>query len=366
MDNTRIAKENLRKVREFLAERGLGALVVSRQHNLFWLTGGGDCHVGLATQDAAARLVVTADEAYIITKNIELPRLLAEEVDPNLFQVRAFDWYEGDFDPIIKELVGDLPLGSDMPGAETVFLESELGLLRSLYSEGEQERLLIAGQRLGEALGQVCREVVPGETEFAVAGRLTSALLARELTPTVLLVGADERIAKFRHPIPTQKVVTKYAMVACVARYKGIQVAGSRLVHFGPLDADLLRKHQAVVTVDATLIGQSVPGRKLNEILAAGIAAYREAGFAEEWKLHHQGGIIGYWTREMIATPQTQLTLRENQALAWNPSITGTKSEDTILVTKDGPQVVTSTPDWPMLEVHTVDGIFYRPDILVR
>jgi hypothetical protein len=46
--------------------------------------------------------------------------------------------------------------------------------------------------------------------------------------------------------------------------------------------------------------------------------------------------------------------------VGWNPSITGTKSEDTILTRAAGraPEILTAMTDWPMLG--------QRPDILVR
>jgi antitoxin VapB len=49
---------------------------------------------------------------------------------------------------------------------------------------------------------------------------------------------------------------------------------------------------------------------------------------------------------------------------AWNPSITGTKSEDTILVGPHGNEVLTGIEGWPALSV-TVDGqTVARPAIL--
>jgi hypothetical protein len=49
---------------------------------------------------------------------------------------------------------------------------------------------------------------------------------------------------------------------------------------------------------------------------------------------------------------------------AWNPSITGTKSEDTILVGPGSNEVLTSIPDWPMLIVEAKGQNIPRPAIL--
>ena len=55
-----------------------------------------------------------------------------------------------------------------------------------------------------------------------------------------------------------------------------------------------------------------------------------------------------------------------HQAFAWNPSITGTKSEDTIIATPEGPEIISLSPDFPTIEV-TIEGKkFRRSEILVR
>ena len=54
-----------------------------------------------------------------------------------------------------------------------------------------------------------------------------------------------------------------------------------------------------------------------------------------------------------------------NQAFAWNPSITQTKSEDTFIVLENGIEVITESPNFPQIST-VIDGIEYlTPDILV-
>jgi len=59
--------------------------------------------------------------------------------------------------------------------------------------------------------------------------------------------------------------------------------------------------------------------------------------------------------------------VQENQGFAWNPSITGTKSEDTMLATTNGPLHFSKPIIFPQLEIKIGgDYIFIRPDILER
>jgi Xaa-Pro dipeptidase len=44
-------------------------------------------------------------------------------------------------------------------------------------------------------------------------------------------------------------------------------------------------------------------------------------------------------------TPQTPQEIQAGQAFAWNPSVTGTKTEETFILTESGPEVITPAPD---------------------
>ena len=43
--------------------------------------------------------------------------------------------------------------------------------------------------------------------------------------------------------------------------------------------------------------------------------------------------------------------MQARQAFAWNPTVTGTKVEDTALVVGDSIEIITSTPGWPTIEL---------------
>jgi len=76
------------------------------------------------------------------------------------------------------------------------------------------------------------------------------------------------------------------------------------------------------------------PGRHNGGRFKKAAKAYKEAGYPDEWKLHHQGGLCGFETREVAATPETLDVVAAGQVYAWNPSITGTKSKTPFSSTK--------------------------------
>jgi len=90
----------------------------------------------------------------------------------------------------------------------------------------------------------------------------------------------------------------------------------------------------------------------------------RDTGFADEWKLHHQGGPCGYGPRDFVAVPGHPAQVLCDQAFAWNPSITGTKSEDTILVGPDRNEILSATGNWPTTHYEAGGQTWLRCDIL--
>jgi len=52
------------------------------------------------------------------------------------------------------------------------------------------------------------------------------------------------------------------------------------------------------------------------------------------------------------------------QVFAWNPSITGVKSEDAVLIRNDGNEVLTSILDWLTVKVSLDRQEIERPTIL--
>lgn len=357
----------LARLRARMIDEGLDACLLALQANHAWLACGADTHIVIASTDGAGQLVVTRDRVVLVADNIELGRLMDEEFHGLPLETATYPWSEGGARAreIIGELIGNTALGADVPFPGARDIGALLTDCRASLLPAEVERYARLGAEAEEAMRSVCTALQPGVTEFQIAAALGESMLERGMIPNLILVACDERISRYRHPIPTDKRLERVAMLVICARRHGLIANLTRMVCFGTPSDELRRKHLAVCNVDAELILSTVPGAGYGEIFQRGLAVYRETGFADEWRLHHQGGPTGYAGREFKATEESAHVVVDNQAVAWNPSITGTKVEDTFIAAAAGPRIVTAAREWPMLRVQRPAGALERPDILV-
>jgi antitoxin VapB len=348
-----------KQIVSFLEERDLDALLLQRVSSFAWATCGAASYVNTATTFGEATLIITSAGRFVITNNIEATRLEGEgRLAEQGWELRVGPWYEGQ--DTITELTRGLKIGADVPYPGTTDISAELARLRSVLSAEEVERFRTLARLCAEAMDGAIRAVRPGQTEYQISGLLANEADSRGAQAIVNLIATDERIFSYRHPLPTDKELERYAMLVLCGRRWGLVCSITRLVHFGPLPDELRRKSEAVAQVDAAVIAATRPGCTLGEIFEVAQGAYGETGFADEWTLHHQGGPAGYEPREYVATPGSTDLVSVRQVYAWNPSITGAKSEDSVLVGEDGNEVLTTIPDWPMLSAAPEE----RPAIL--
>jgi Xaa-Pro dipeptidase len=361
--STQEITEKERRVRQFLADRGLDALVLTTQANFAWFTCGGDSHVGIGTDLGSVSAMITPDAKYIICDNIEAPRFLDEELAGQGFEFRVNNWWDGSLaDEITKLTAG--PVGADTPVVGTSLVAGQIAPLRYSLTGPEIERYRWLGKATGECLSEAAHQISPGMTEHEIASVLGGKLMERGIIPQLVLVATDERIEKYRHPIPTDKILDRYAMLVAGAKKWGLVVSATRIVHFGPVPCELRRKHDAVMAVDAGFIVRTRPGTSVDYIFRQGVEAYARTGYPDEWRLHHQGGPTGYAGRDYRARPGIKETVQRDQAFAWNPSITGTKCEDTIIALDDRTEIISAHGDWPMKPIEVESIAVSREDIL--
>lgn len=352
----------LERMRALLAQKTLDALVLTQVSSFAWATCGAPSWVNTAVAEGVASLVITQDKRYLVTNNVEAPRMEKEELlGAQGWEFVVEPWWEPAAQ--VGKLTRGLRVGADHAYPGTVNLSGEISRLRAMLTPEEQARFCEVGRACAEAVGATMDTIRPGQTEWQIASCLASECERRGIQAIDNMVGSDERLFSYRHIIPKNKVIERYAMLVLCGRKQGLVAALTRLVHFGPMSADLRRKAKAVAQVDAAYIAYTRPGKTLGEILAAGIDAYADAGFPGEWQNHFQGGSCGYEPREVLAVPGLAEKVELGQVFAWNPSIQGTKSEDTVIVAAEGNEVITSIPGWPLVEVEYQGKTYLRPAI---
>ncbi len=328
------------------------AVLLRRVSSFAWGTGGAASYVNTATSEGAASLVITRDKQYLVTNNIEAPRLHDEEkLAESGWEFVISPWAT----PLkgLNDLLEGMTFLSDVPYGNGKDIGAEIARMRAHLTPEEGARLREAGKLCAASITAAAQAIHPGMTEFEIAALLGGEAQRRGIQPIVNLVATDER--RFRHPLPGAKKLEKYALLVLSGRWRGLVCSVSRMVHFGKIPAELARKIHAAAQVNAAFIAHSRPGSTLGTLLEIGQAAYAKAGYPGEWQHHHQGGVAGYEPREYIATPGGTDVLAAGQALAWNPTVAGAKMEDTILVGETSNENLTSTPLWPSEQVEYPD-----------
>lgn len=335
-------------LRECLGKAGAAAIRLRGIDWFAWVTAGGSSAVLQTAETGVAEVLVTQDEAVILTDEIEIARLREEEI-PAGFSFHASPWAQIELrERYVLGLAGDAIVLSDRPHNGEQPLPNALRLRRLVLGEAEQMRYRALGREAAEAMSEVLRAARPDWTEYQLAGAGAQALWRRGIHPALVLAAGERRLPLYRHPVPTHEPIGKRVMLVFCARRHGLYANLTRFVSFGAAPEE----QAALMEVEATGLSAVEPGKSLSAVYHAFDAAYKHADRADALDEHHQGGITGYLAREIVATPSTATGLEHGMAFAFNPSFAGIKIEDTFLLGPQGLENLTYDPQWPAASVH--------------
>lgn len=319
-----------------LAARGAHTVVLRSAAAITWYLDGSRVHVSLAA-DPIVAVVVTLDDAWLVATSNEADRLQAEEL-PDI-RVTTVPWH--------TPITAALPSGSGV--VEEAEVAQELRAARASLLPAERGRFRTLGREAASSLDALVADLDPSWTERRVAADLAARLTADGIDPLVLLVAGRDRLAH-RHPLPTADRLGSRAMVVACGRRDGLIVNLTRWFDEGGAPAEpFATGMERIRAVERVFLDATVPGAVLADILRTGAEAYAAQGFAtDEWTRHHQGGAAGYAGRDPRATPDATDVVQLWQAFAWNPTAPGVKVEDTVLVTPEGIEVLTTAVPPPV------------------
>ncbi len=357
--------EKMKRLMSLIEERGLGGILLNRVNNFAWITGGvGDNQIVWGSEIGFASILVLKDgRKLVIGSHSEVSRLMCEGLADLGYEAVELKWFES-AGAFFESLKGSGPLASDVerPGFVTV----DIAPLRAQLTETEIVKYRKIGQFAADAVVEVARQIRPGMWERDVEALAASALMVQGLRPTVVLVGSDDRLVRFRRALPSEtKRVEKHAMVSVCAKKWGLTVSVGRLVHFGPLDTELRSRYEAVATINARFMASLKPGTRIADLMEQAKRWYAELGYPGEWEFHHQGGRCGYSERECLLDANSEEVVIEHQAYALNPTVQGAKAEDTFIVFREHLENITETRDWPTTPVNVDGKVYNSPDVLI-
>ena len=342
-------ESKLALVREWLERRKRPGVALTTNGPVAWLTAGLTNTIDRSDALSPLWLIVTQGQAVGVTTTVERPRLEAEgglaELDIPLVEV---PWHDGGaFARAAVEIAG-------APWNELAPDEDDLMAMRLRLLPPEQERLAELGRDAAIALESAVSAWEPGERDLDVQARVADGLECVGAVPVCMIVGGDDRVERFRHPLATARPMHRLVMAVVVAMRGGLHVAATRFVCAGRLPGSAQHAFDAALDVEAAMLAAHAPGSSYGDVLQACERAYAETGHPEAWQEHYQGGPIGYRQREFEIAPSQRRSrwfaqaIEAGHAVAWNPSIAGGgKSEDTFLVEEDGLRCITDTGAWP-------------------
>lgn len=367
----------MRRVSRWLGEASehLSGLVLTGQAAVAWAAGGVAPPVDRTAVVDLVWAVFTAERACLITTNVEAERIRCE-YDPaahGFAELAQVPWYSPDgFVSAAVDLAG-VPaarLASDGHPAFGVDASDDLIALRLALSPAEIDDLADLGTDAAHAAQASLAQWRPGERDLDIQARCAGYLEECGADAPVLIVGGDDRLARYRHPIAVGAPVRNLVMAVVVARRAGLHVALTRFASAAAPAAGYLATRGRVLAIEDAVLDACVPGATYGTALEALASAYAAIGSKDGWTGHYQGGPIGFAQREFEIAPGQAGSrwysepVRAGHAVAWNPSLPGgAKAEDTYLVTASGQlRRVTSAPGWPA-EVND-GGRDARPAIL--
>ena len=343
-------------VMEALAERGLGALIVTDLANVRYLTGYVGSN-GIALVGPRGRKLVT-DSRYAVA---------AREQARGVEVVIGRRDLLGDVAAALPSVAGEGPAGVEAESLtlarharlaamlEGVVLEPTTGLvetLREVKDPGELEAMREAAAVVDRALAAVLARGIVGRSEREVAFALHAAMLEEgaERPSFDTIVAAGPRGAR-PHAVPGPEPIPAGTLVVIAL---GAAVDGScsdmtRTVATGPLPDRLAQIYTVCLRAQEAAVAAARGGMGAAELDAVARAVIADAGYADAFG-HGLGHGVGLAIHEAPGVrPESGASLRAGMAVTIEPGIYlegegGVRIEDLVVLGDEGCEVLSGAP----------------------
>jgi Xaa-Pro aminopeptidase len=256
-------------------------------------------------------------------------------------------------------------VAADRPFPNVPLVNERLRPLVRALSPYELEGYRELGLWVAHAVEATARAIRRGDTEEEVAGQLGHRLLHHGIEPAAIGVTADGRGAKYRRTGSTPAPAERFCTIQATGQRAGLFATAARTVAFEAPD-ELRAAHALAAKLAAVYRSFSVPGAKLAEATEANSIVLADTAFEFDDRLSQPGYGTGRFAAEELRRGGHDEALVAGQPVVWQPRIGPAACVDTVVVTANGPEVVTPPTEWPFKRI-TVRGVTSDvPDLLVR
>ena len=157
-----VQTEKETRIRSLLGERGLDALLLRRVSSFAWATDSASSYINTATDYGEVALLYTPNGRYLITNNIEAPRLEQEEgLAQQGWESVVSPWYEGSDG--VERLTEGMKLGSDGPYGDATDPSADTSQLRPPLTAQESQLFPALARLCADAMTDPMRAIELGQ-----------------------------------------------------------------------------------------------------------------------------------------------------------------------------------------------------------
>lgn len=356
----------LRRIREYLDKNGFTGMILGRQDNFSWISGGGNNRVVVPKDEGFCSIIVTENKVYMTAQVMDGPRILDEELRQLETEYVPLRWYEESVNERAVKLAGERPAG-DIPASGCEYRLREIYDLHFPLTEEEIDRLMQLGAVSDYILNKVAKEIKPGMVDYEAEAMLLYEYGKRNIQCDVLLIGTDDRIFKYRHPNPSGRRLGNYILLHPAVRSGGLHCNITRSIYFGDkLPDDINKAYEAVSQIEAYCMSMCRTGNRWSDILKGQKRLLKEFGFEHEWMGHYPGGRTGYFVCQADLSKDRENKILDNEAYDWFITVTGAKVEE-LGINRNGTFTLCSqTGLWPGKRIRLGDFELDIPQIMMR
>jgi Xaa-Pro aminopeptidase len=355
--NLRVCADRVAVVREQIRRNSIDALVITNTHHLRYLFG---------FSGSIATAIISKNKAHFFTNDLYQVQVQQElaPIDGLVIHIARNTWQEAEQQQIANKwttvgidestvsVATFKSLKKALKPAKIIAISNIIEPIIQIKSTHELANLAAAAQIVSEAYTAMLNIVKPGLTERDVANYLSSKTreLGSEKDAFDIIVVAGKRSAMphgraSNASLKSGDVVT-VDFGACV---EGMNSDMTRTFVLGKAKRRVVDVFAVLFEAHARAVEASVIGASSSAIDAAARNVINEAGFGKNFQ-HSTGHGLGY---EVHEHPRVSAISKEKMpggvVITIEPGIYlpgefGMRIEDDVLITEDGPQVLTTAP----------------------